>query len=147
MTFVFAPLLAACPVVSLSIWANGKRPTALVALPLERLPEQRKHATAETGSGRPGTAVSDNEHSSGDVALPLAGTKAEESWDKACAVVSLSIWANGQRSAALVVLPLQLTRSGGSTRPLKPALVALEQRFPERGNRSRSCAVCAYSVL
>ncbi|KAH7984708.1 hypothetical protein HPB52_023573 [Rhipicephalus sanguineus] len=51
--------------------------------------------------------VPNNENPSGDAALPPAGTKAEESWDKACPVVSLSIWANGQRPAALVALPLQ----------------------------------------
>ncbi|KAL1481596.1 hypothetical protein MTO96_034360 [Rhipicephalus appendiculatus] len=31
----------------------------------------------------------------------------EENWVKACAVVSLSIWANGQRPAALVAMPFQ----------------------------------------
>ncbi|KAH7984327.1 hypothetical protein HPB52_019402 [Rhipicephalus sanguineus] len=59
-------------------------------------------------AGGPRTSrLKDNEHPSGDVALPPAGTKAEESWDKACPVVSLSIWANGKRPAALVALPHQ----------------------------------------
>ncbi|XP_037506909.1 uncharacterized protein LOC119382991 [Rhipicephalus sanguineus] len=63
------------------------------------------------------------------------------------AVVSLSIWTNGQRSAALVVPPLQRDPERRKHAAAETGAGRLEQRFPERGNSSRSCTAYVCRVL